>query len=97
MSSPSTLLRTGSVETSLDSLACKEKSRDDSFVSRLCRRYPRGATVYVAHPGRSIPRLRSERQKTSIPHSSEGESFARGLLCIQIPIMDPNKAAQDFP
>src|SRR5438045_2376958 len=24
----------------------------DSFVSRLSRRYPRGATVYVAHPTR---------------------------------------------
>jgi hypothetical protein len=28
---------------------------------------------------------------------SEGESFARGLLCIQIPIMASNKSSQDFP
>jgi len=34
----------------------------DSFVSRLSRRYPRSATVYVARPRRSIPRLRSEWQ-----------------------------------
>ena len=29
------------------------RSEIDSFVSRLSRRYPRGATVYVAHPTRA--------------------------------------------
>src|ERR1700730_3436200 len=33
-----------------------------SFVSRLSRHYPRGTTVHVARPTRSIPPLRSERQ-----------------------------------
>src|SRR6266699_3132775 len=46
------------VETSLDiSENCK---RLNSFVSRLSHRYPRGPTVHLARPTRSIPRLRSE-------------------------------------
>ena len=28
---------------------------------------------------------------------SEGDSFARGLLCIQITIMNSNKSPQEFP
>src|SRR5439155_18575312 len=32
-----------------------EQREIDSFVSRLSRCYPRGATVYVARPTRSIP------------------------------------------
>jgi hypothetical protein len=46
------------VETSLD--ISLQAIRLDSFVSRLSRRFPRGATVHVARPTRSIPRLRSE-------------------------------------
>ena len=34
----------------------EQYSEIDSFASRLSRRYPRGVTVYVARPTRSIPR-----------------------------------------
>src|ERR1700736_2821753 len=51
------------VERSRTSLTISEITRLNSFVSRLSRRYPRGATVHVARPTRSIPRLRSELQK----------------------------------
>src|SRR5207249_9870160 len=49
------------VERSRDiSYYFRNNDRLNSFVSRLSRRFPRGATVHVARPTRSIPRLRSE-------------------------------------
>jgi len=60
------------VETSLDSLACKEKSRDSS-------------TSW------------NDKKTGRCRRRSEGDSFARGLLCIQITIMNSNKSPQDFP
>ena len=60
------------IETSLDALAFKKKSRDSS------------TSLGMTEGGRCRRR-------------SEGDSFARGLLCIQITIMNPNESAQDFP
>jgi mannose-6-phosphate isomerase-like protein (cupin superfamily) len=59
------------VETSLDALAFKKKSRFLNFA-------------------------RNDRRR-GCHRRSEGDSFARGVLCIQITIMNPNESAQDFP
>ncbi len=44
------------VETSLDISVSENSKRLNSFISRVSRRYPRGVTVHVARPARSIPR-----------------------------------------
>ena len=59
------------VETSLDAVAFKKKSRFLNFA-------------------------RNDRRR-GCRRRSEGDSFARGLLCIQITIMNHNESAQDFP
>ena len=59
------------VETSLNALAFKKKSRFLNFA-------------------------RNDRRR-GCRRRSEGDSFARGLLCIQITIMKHNESAQDFP
>ena len=48
------IVMSSEVETSLTVPQRNNDERFDSFVSQLTRRYPRGFTVHVARPARSI-------------------------------------------